>query len=187
MDPPRLSDIAAKLPVYCLDTNRVVAQDFSMWAAGASHPSCSGAGQSSRTHRVSMETDRTALLCRRGEASDSPAATEPIIVTTEHGSYRVVGDLSIYNIEGTLLRYTGTFEATIRADDRLGARPLLARTRFEYARMLLSRGRPGDETRALELLDRAHAAARTLGMAAVVGGIEALRGLRRAPPPPRRR
>ena len=67
------------------------------------------------------------------------------------------------------------FEAAIRAHDRLGARPFLARTRYEYARMLLSRGRPEDETRAFELLDRAHAAARTLGMAAVAGGIEALR------------
>ena len=62
------------------------------------------------------------------------------------------------------------FEAAIRAHDRLGARPFLARTRYEYARMLLSRGRPDDETRAFELLDRAHAAARTLGMAAVAGG-----------------
>ncbi len=67
------------------------------------------------------------------------------------------------------------FEAAIRAHDRLGARPFLARTRYEYARMLLSRGRPEDETSAFELLDRAHAAARTLGMAAVAGGIEALR------------
>ena len=38
------------------------------------------------------------------------------------------------------------FEAAIRAHDRLGARPFLARTRYEYARMLLSRGRPEDET-----------------------------------------
>ena len=67
------------------------------------------------------------------------------------------------------------FEVAIRAHDRLGARPFLARTRYEYARMLLSRGRPEDETSAFELLDQAHAAARTLGMAAVAGGIEALR------------
>jgi tetratricopeptide (TPR) repeat protein len=69
----------------------------------------------------------------------------------------------------------GHFETAIRAHDRLGARPFLARARYEYARMLLSRGRPEDEPGAFELLDRAHAVARTLGMAAVAGRIEALR------------
>src|SRR5207237_9449529 len=40
----------------------------------------------------------------------------------------------------------------------------LARTRLEWARMLLARRQPGDAERAGELLDRAVAAARELGL-----------------------
>lgn len=37
-----------------------------------------------------------------------PVAT-PVIVLTEHGPYRVVGDVAIYNADGALLRRTGTW------------------------------------------------------------------------------
>jgi tetratricopeptide (TPR) repeat protein len=67
------------------------------------------------------------------------------------------------------------FQAAIRAHDRLGARSWLARTHYEYARMLLRRGQAADRRRALRLLDRALATANTLGMAAVTEGIQALR------------
>jgi tetratricopeptide (TPR) repeat protein len=76
------------------------------------------------------------------------------------------------------------FEAAIAAHDRLGAGPLLARTRYEYARMLLHRGQPEDRTRALRLLDRAYATANTLGMAAVAEGIQALRAAQAGGPSP---
>jgi AAA ATPase domain len=66
------------------------------------------------------------------------------------------------------------FEAAIGAHDRLGARPLLARTRYHYARMLLARGQATDRSRALQLLDRALATADILGMVAVAEGIRAL-------------
>jgi tetratricopeptide (TPR) repeat protein len=69
---------------------------------------------------------------------------------------------------------TGFFEAAIAAHDRLGAGPLLARTRYEYARMLLVRGQAIDRGRALGLLERALAMADRLGMAAVAGGIRTL-------------
>src|SRR6266496_2218730 len=59
----------------------------------------------------------------------------------------------------------------------LGARPLLARTQYEYARMLLRRGQAGDRSRADGLLDRALATARFLGMAALVEGVQALRAV----------
>lgn len=67
------------------------------------------------------------------------------------------------------------FEAAIGAHDRLGARPFLARTRYEYARMLLRRGQPADRGRAVGLLDRALATASSMGMAAVAEGIQMLR------------
>jgi hypothetical protein len=76
------------------------------------------------------------------------------------------------------------FEAAIAAHDRLGARPLLARTRYEYARMLLARGQPEDRSRALRLLDRAYATANTLGMAAVAEGIQALQAAQAGGPSP---
>ena len=69
----------------------------------------------------------------------------------------------------------GHFEAAIAAHDRLGAGPLLARTRYEYARMLLARGQATDRSRALALLDRALATADSLGMAAVAEGARTLR------------
>jgi tetratricopeptide (TPR) repeat protein len=69
------------------------------------------------------------------------------------------------------------FEAAIRAHDQLGARPLLARTHYEYARMLLRRGQAGDRSRALGLLDRALATAGSLGMGALVEGIQTLQAV----------
>jgi hypothetical protein len=68
----------------------------------------------------------------------------------------------------------GHFEAAIAAHERLGAGPLLARTRYAYARMLLARGQATDRSRALGLLDRALATADTLGMAAVAEGVRTL-------------
>jgi tetratricopeptide (TPR) repeat protein len=67
------------------------------------------------------------------------------------------------------------FEAAIAAHDRLGATPLLARTRYEYARMRLRRGRQGDRAAAAGLLRQAAAAAGSLGMARVAGEVAALR------------
>jgi hypothetical protein len=67
------------------------------------------------------------------------------------------------------------FEAAIGVHERLEAAPLLARTRYEYARMLLARGESRDRDRVLGLLDRALATASTLGMTAVVEGIRTLR------------
>jgi tetratricopeptide (TPR) repeat protein len=67
------------------------------------------------------------------------------------------------------------FEAAITAHDRLGARPLLARTRHAYAGMLLARGQAADRGRALALLDRALPTADTLGMAAVAEDTRRLR------------
>jgi tetratricopeptide (TPR) repeat protein len=79
------------------------------------------------------------------------------------------------------------FQAAIAAHDRLGARSFLARTRYEYACTLLSRGQTGDRSRALRLLDQALPTASTLGMAAVAEGIQALRAAQAGGPRPRNR
>lgn len=58
----------------------------------------------------------------------------------------------------------GHFLAAEATHARLGARPWLAWTRLEWARMLLARRQPGDAERARELLDQALATARELGL-----------------------
>jgi tetratricopeptide (TPR) repeat protein len=56
------------------------------------------------------------------------------------------------------------FENALETNGRIGARPWLAHTQEDYARMLLTRGLPGDEQRALELLAHARRSYRSLGM-----------------------
>jgi class 3 adenylate cyclase/tetratricopeptide (TPR) repeat protein len=82
---------------------------------------------------------------------------------------------------GSIAHYLALLASTLgRADDaeahfaeaaltheRIGAPTWLARTRLEWARMLLTRHRPGDADRARELLDQALATARELGLATV--------------------
>ena len=58
----------------------------------------------------------------------------------------------------------GHFEEALALNERMGARPWLARTEDDYARMLLVRGRPGDDERARELRDQALATFSELGM-----------------------
>jgi len=61
----------------------------------------------------------------------------------------------------------GYFAAAAAAQERIGAPALLARTRLEWARMLLSRADPGDGGQADELLHQALATARTLGLLSI--------------------
>jgi hypothetical protein len=67
------------------------------------------------------------------------------------------------------------FDAALRANQRLGAKPLLARTRCEYARMLLRHARTGDRRRALDLLEQAETLARAVGMPQLIETIGPLR------------
>jgi hypothetical protein len=108
-----------------------------------------------------------------------PYRTQVIVVAMPHPVV-CLGSASFYL--GLLATVTTSwpeaadhFEAAIAAHQRLGARPLLARTRCEYARMLLARGRATDRRRAAELLDQALATAGTLGLTALAGEIRALR------------
>jgi hypothetical protein len=57
------------------------------------------------------------------------------------------------------------FEAGVEMNSRMGARPFVAFTRHEYARMLLARKAHGDSDRAAELLSLALEDAEPLGMA----------------------
>jgi hypothetical protein len=55
----------------------------------------------------------------------------------------------------------------VTTHERLAAPAWLARTRLEWARMLLTRRRPGDTDRARELLNQALPVARELGLAKI--------------------
>jgi DNA-binding SARP family transcriptional activator/tetratricopeptide (TPR) repeat protein len=81
-------------------------------------------------------------------------------------------------IRGSVARYLGMlattgkhwddaephFEEALTMNARMGARPWLAHTESDYARMLLARNGRGDRERAQELLDRALGTYRELGM-----------------------
>ncbi len=56
------------------------------------------------------------------------------------------------------------FDQALAMNARMGAKPWLAHTQFQYARMLLARSVPGDVERARILLDDARTIARQLGM-----------------------
>jgi tetratricopeptide (TPR) repeat protein len=89
----------------------------------------------------------------------------------------LLGGRGVY-FRGAVARYLGLLAATLgRADDavrhledalqtniRAQAPPWIARSQFELARALLARGRPQDELRAVDLLQRAEPLTRTLGM-----------------------
>jgi DNA-binding SARP family transcriptional activator/tetratricopeptide (TPR) repeat protein len=66
------------------------------------------------------------------------------------------------------------FEDALEANERMGARPWLAHTEADYARMLLARDGPGDSQRAAELLDHALVTYRELGMEAYAAGASSL-------------
>ena len=78
------------------------------------------------------------------------------------------------------------FEAATRLHERLDAAPLLARTRYEYARMLLGQGEAADCAQALGLLERAGVAATTIGQTVLIGQIAELQaaGISEAAPAP---
>jgi tetratricopeptide (TPR) repeat protein len=74
------------------------------------------------------------------------------------------------------------FEEALRMNARMGARPWVAHTEREYARMLAARGAPGDRERGLELAGRALEGYRDLAMdsyAAEAAGLQ--RSLEAAP------
>jgi hypothetical protein len=64
------------------------------------------------------------------------------------------------------------FEAALARLALLGARPLLSRTRYEYARCLLARARPNDSARARTLLEGAREVAVSLGQTELIGRID---------------
>ena len=81
-------------------------------------------------------------------------------------------------LESVLCRFTDAevhFDSALALEDRAGAPPLLARTRYWYARMLLARDEPGDGERRSGLLAASFNTAEALGMAGLMSDIDALK------------
>ena len=68
------------------------------------------------------------------------------------------------------------FEEALRMNERMGARPWVAHTHEDHARMMLRRNAPGDRERAEKLLSRAHATYHELGMQRQAATAAALAG-----------
>jgi tetratricopeptide (TPR) repeat protein len=110
-----------------------------------------------------------------------PYAEQVIVATVPHPVV-CFGAASLYLalLDAMMSRWEEAdahFAAAIRTNTSLGARSLLARTQFEYARMLTLWGRSRDRRRAFGLLESAETTARALGITAVLDGIERLREL----------
>jgi tetratricopeptide (TPR) repeat protein len=106
------------------------------------------------------DSNRADVLCR---------------LLSPYAGFAVVAEVSCF---GAASRYLGQLAATmgrwpeaeahfdqaLAMNARMGAKPWLAHTQFQYARMLLARSTPPDVERARILLDNAWTIARQLGM-----------------------
>lgn len=91
-----------------------------------------------------------------------------VALDRRHPLAQVLGDLAREpHYRRVALR--GLVEHALAANARMGVRPFLVRTQYEYARMLLARnGRSEDRSRARALLTEAAAAAEEMGLARVL-------------------
>jgi hypothetical protein len=85
---------------------------------------------------------------------------------------RALGVLA--TLRGDYRRAELHFGDALATSERIGAPPHVARTHVDHARMLLSRGGPGDAERARELLATAKLLAERIGMAGLIADIAAL-------------
>jgi DNA-binding CsgD family transcriptional regulator len=131
---------------------------------------------------VPSEASRIAVLCLLAEIcavlGDAAHAAPLYARLLPYEAYTPVLTPMTCAFQGSIARYLGLlagtmsrweeaarhFEHAIGVHERMGARPLLAHTRREYAAMLLARRGRGDATRARSLLDQALALYDELGM-----------------------
>ncbi len=97
-----------------------------------------------------------------------PFAERCAVVATWWSSGAVARSLG--NLAATLGRFDAAerhFESALAMNARMRARPLVAWTQHDHARMLLARGASGDAEKATTFLDHAIVAAREIGMVAL--------------------
>ena len=109
-------------------------------------------------------------------SSGTPRAPRPLRGTLAYANYNVFAhpDVALGSasrplglLATTMSRWDEAgrhFERALEMNARMGARPWVAHTQRDYARMLIRRGAPDDERRASELLRAARSAYEELGM-----------------------
>ncbi len=105
----------------------------------------------------------------------SPYADRVAVAYPELSAGAVAGYLGM--LAATAERWDASeshFEAGLQTNERLGARPWLAHTRRDYARMLSARGRRADRTRGRDLIRAARDGYRQMGMDAYAVEAESL-------------
>jgi hypothetical protein len=85
---------------------------------------------------------------------------------------RALGVLA--SLMGDYSRAEVHFSDAVATSERIGAPPHVARTSADYARMLLSRGGPGDHERAQALLTEARSIAERIGQGGVFADVVGL-------------
>ena len=115
-------------------------------------------------------------VCDQLKDTDQAAALYEILAPYEHlnigHSLMWFGAVTHYLgiLDGTLGRFDEAdvrFAAAATTHESLGTQCSLARTRLEWARVLLTRRQPNDDAKARELLGQALASARELGLGKV--------------------
>ena len=103
---------------------------------------------------------------------------EPFADRVASTSYGNVSTGSVEHFLGVLAHALGDhdvaaghFDRSIEKHMNWGARPMLARSRYAYAKMLSNSERPAGRARASRLLDDAHAGARAVGMTRLTAAI----------------
>ena len=128
-----------------------------------------------------------AEVCAR--LADAPRAAELYVLlepfATQNAAHQLVRTYSgaVSHFLGLLARTMdepGTaarhFDLAVEMNARMGALPALVRTQYEYARLLVQRGRPSDRRRARHLLAQALQCATDVGMTGWQRKIAALQG-----------
>ena len=147
-----------------------------------------------------VDEEWLASLCLLAEASASlaetapattlyellfPYATSTAVAVPEFAIGPVGRPLGLLaTLLGRFADAEGHFEESLRLSARLGARPSLAHTRCDYARMLATREADGDLERARELARHAVNDYRALGMEAFAAQAAELSGRLRTPTAP---
>ena len=143
-------------------------------------------------HGMSLLAETAALL---GDTSSAPLLYRLLLpygeFNVENAADAIRGSVARYLglLASTLKRWQNAqvhFESALGLNSSMGARPWLAHTQHDYARMLHARNKAGDRQHAVDLIRHAFTTYRELGMnswAAQASQLE--QELRAAPAPPR--
>ncbi|MDQ1514894.1 MAG: hypothetical protein QOE80_724, partial [Actinomycetota bacterium] len=167
----------------------ILAETDQMEAAACVFDDLAAAGFAQPTNNVAWLrfTAECAWLCARLGRDDcvprlrsrlEPYADQLVVISLGGG---ITGSVAFYlgllsTTSGDWQEAEAYFAAAAATHERIGAPTWLARTRLEWARMLLAHAEPGDGERAHDLLRQALATARELGLANIERGAVELLG-----------